>query len=232
MAAHPNRIIADAMIKQYTAVSPKDSVWSARDVIEDNDADILLVIDKGNLVGLVKKSDLFIEISTYFDPLTGLFESSYLYFQAEKLIKEGREISIIFIDINNFGQIDKRYGHARGNIVLRDLAQILKESISQDMFLCRYGGDEFAILSTRNAAQCEEFSMELQSKISSRTYSGEIKVSIAVGIAGGRRGKARIGNPISVICNLVNLASLASTQAKAKASKLHIEKYVDIESIA
>lgn len=233
MAAHPNRIIADTGINRYAAVSPKDSIWMARDVITENDADILLVIDQGCLVGLLKKADLLIEISKYFDPLTGLYRSSYLYFYAEKLIKNGRELSVIFIDVNNFGQINKLYGHVKGNVVLTVLAQILKESILPNMYLCRYGGDEFAVLTACGAAECERFSTHLQSKISSKAYPSGIDVSIAVGIAGGRRRKAQLeANAVSIISNLVNLASLASTQAKKKASKLHIEQYVDIESIA
>ena len=233
MAAHPNRIIADAGINRYSAVSPQDSIWMARDVITESSADVLLVIDQGCLVGLLKKADLLIEISKYFDPLTGLYRSSYLYFCAEKLIKKGRELSVIFIDVNKFGRINKMYGHAKGNIVLRALAQILKDSISPDMYLCRYGGDEFTVLTACSADECEKFSMHLQSKISSRTYPEGMEVSIAVGIAGGRRKKARIeANAASIVSNLINLASLASTQAKKKANKLHIERYVDIESIA
>lgn len=232
LATHPNRIIADAMSKEYVVVSAKDSIWSAVNIIEENNADFLFVIDKGSLVGVVKRTDLLVEISKYFDPLTCLYKSNYLYYQAGKLIKEGKEISIIFIDINNFGQIDKEYGHARGDTVLKELALILKESIRKDMFLCRYGGDEFVILSTYSERQSKEFSIKLQSMVSSKTYSGEIELGISVGIAGGRRGTTREEKPIILVRNLLNLASLASTQAKTKSNKLHIEKYLNIESTA
>jgi hypothetical protein len=68
--------------------------------------------------------------------------------------------------------------------------------------------------------------------VSKNSYLGKIKVSISVGIAGGKRGKTRLQNPLSVICNLINLASLASTKAKMNENKLKVEDFVDIESIA
>jgi len=231
MNAHPNRIIADAMTEQYLSVSLDESIWDAKDILDNNDTDILLVMDGHKLAGVIDRTNLYIEIGKYYDPLTGLYNSSYLYSNAVKLIEKGQEVSVVFIDVNNFGQIDKEYGHTLGDMVLKEIAQTLK-SISNDGFLCRYGGDEFAILTTFNATECEQFAMHLQNLVSKNSYLGKIKVSISVGIAGGKRGKTRLQNPLSVICNLINLASLASTKAKMNENKLKVEDFVDIESIA
>jgi len=231
MNAHPNRIIADAMTEQYLSVSLDESIWDAKDILDNNDTDILLVMDGHKLAGVIDRTNLYIEIGKYYDPLTGLYNSSYLYSNAVKLIEKGQGVSVVFIDINNFGQIDKEYGHTLGDMVLKEIAQTLK-SISNDGFLCRYGGDEFAILTTFNATECEQFAMHLQNLVSKNSYLGKIKVSISVGIAGGKRGKTRLQNPLSVICNLINLASLASTKAKMNENKLKVEDFVDIESIA
>jgi len=232
MNAHPNRIIADAMTEQYLSVSLDESIWDAKDIFDNNDTDILFVMDEHKLAGVIDRANLFIEICKCYDPLTGLYNSSYLYSNAVKLIEKGQEVSVIFIDANNFGQINKKYGHTLGDMVLKEIALTLKSSISDDGFLCRYGGDEFAILTTFNATECEQFAIHLQNLVSKNSYLGEIKVSIAVGIAGGKRGKTRLQNPLSVICNLINLSSLASTKAKMNENKLQVEDFVDIESIA
>ena len=230
--AHPNRVAVDAISVQYPIVSINDSVWKVRDMFEVHDAVVFVVKDQERSVGLVERLSLFTCIGTCIDPLTGLYNSSYLYAQAETLVENGQEISIVFLDVNDFGQIDKSYGHVKGDLVLKELAQTLQETIGSDMYLCRYGGDEFAILTTRDAAQCRNFAVELQRRVSSKKYCGDISMTAAVGIAGGRRRRAYLESPITVIRNLINLASLASTKAKSSASCLYVEKDVYMEEIA
>ncbi|NLJ75303.1 MAG: diguanylate cyclase [Firmicutes bacterium] len=230
--AHPNRIVVDALSFEYPSVSVSDSIWKVKEMFEVYDTVVLPVKDQEQFVGLVDKLSLFTAISTCLDPLTGLYNGSYLYAQAEDLIEKGQEISILFADVNGFGQIDKHYGHVKGDMVLKELAHTLKESVGSDMFLCRYGGDEFAILTTRNAERCQTFAQELQRKVSSMKYCGNISLTIAVGIAGGRRRKAQLVNSIAVIRRLINLASLASTKAKSSTDCLHVADYVYMEEIA
>jgi diguanylate cyclase (GGDEF)-like protein len=230
--AHPNRIIADTSVKRYPTLSLRESIWGAQNVFDHCDAGALLVMDEQELVGMLERNVLATEISTYFDPLTGLYNSSYLYSSAETLIRKGQEISIVFIDVDNFGQINKDYGHTVGDIVLKEMAQTLKHSIPRDAYLCRYGGDEFAVVTTYDEATCKRFCMHLQRRISSIAYSREVQVSVAVGVSGGRRGQVGLDNPVSAICNLINLASLASTKAKDTKDKLCIEGYIDLDSIA
>ena len=117
-------------------------------------------------------------------------------------------------------------------MVLKELAQILQAMMGPDMYLCRYGGDEFAILTTRDASLCRDFAVELQKEVSSQKYCGDISLTASVGIAGGRRRKARLNSPVTVIRNLINLASLASTKAKSNANCLYVEENVDMEEIA
>ncbi|MDD4517506.1 MAG: GGDEF domain-containing protein [Limnochordia bacterium] len=230
--AHPNRIIADTSVKRYPTLSLRESIWGAQNVFDHCDAGALLVMDEQELVGMLERNVLATEISTYFDPLTGLYNSSYLYSSAETLIRKGQEISIVFIDVDNFGQINKGYGHTVGDNVLKEMAQTLKHSIPRDAYLCRYGGDEFAVVTTYDEATCKRFCMHLQRRISSIAYSREVQVSVAVGVSGGRRGQVSLDNPVSAICNLINLASLASTKAKDTKDKLCIEGYIDLDSIA
>lgn len=52
----------------------------------------------------------------------------------------------IMIDMDHFKQINDDWGHVKGDIALRDTAQLLKDSIRQTDFIARYGGDEFIII--------------------------------------------------------------------------------------
>jgi diguanylate cyclase (GGDEF)-like protein len=53
------------------------------------------------------------------------------------------------MDIDNFKEINDKYGHMAGDIVLSRIAEILKESFRQSDVVCRFGGDEYIIIIPR-----------------------------------------------------------------------------------
>jgi len=214
LKAPPDMIVAEAMSSGYISISPDASIWEAEDIFKKYDTDILLAIDQEKLIGLVPKTLLYIELGKHTDFLTGFYRSDYIYHNAIQLIKKGSEISIIFIDVNNFGYINKEYGHIFGDTTLRELATLLKNCIPNDTYICRFGGDEFVILTPYELDRCIVLANHLLEISSSHKFSNDINVSIAAGIAGGRRNNALSQNSLSIIENLVNLASLASTKAK------------------
>lgn len=84
------------------------------------------------------------------DLLTGLISrKSFLdvFDQALEKHKAGETpLSLAFIDIDNFLQINDTFGHAGGDQVLQAVAGILRECVGEEAAVCRYGGDEFALL--------------------------------------------------------------------------------------
>lgn len=64
---------------------------------------------------------------------------------------------LAMIDIDDFKNINDKYGHATGDAALKAVASALKtacKSMTTRMFLCRYGGDEFAIFGERETDDC------------------------------------------------------------------------------
>lgn len=61
--------------------------------------------------------------------------------------RSGIPLSILQIDVDNFKQINDRYGHAGGDVVLKVLAQTMRQSLRQSDILARTGGDEFSVVS-------------------------------------------------------------------------------------
>jgi diguanylate cyclase (GGDEF)-like protein len=84
------------------------------------------------------------------DALTGLYNYGYfreaLHYEVEKSRRYHTPLSLLFLDIDDFKQINDTLGHLEGDHIMRHLAALLKEGIRQADLLCRYGGDEFVVL--------------------------------------------------------------------------------------
>jgi diguanylate cyclase (GGDEF)-like protein len=84
------------------------------------------------------------------DSLTGLYNRQYFEDFVVKLIKKGlrdnRDFSIIFIDLDNFKPINDNYGHAKGDEVLKKVAKFFKQTFRDYDIIVRLGGDEFAVV--------------------------------------------------------------------------------------
>lgn len=84
------------------------------------------------------------------DSLTQLYNR--LFFNKEIALcidnyqKFGHPFVLVLMDIDHFKKVNDTYGHLCGDQVLIDLAQIMRNSIRKDDMICRYGGEEFAII--------------------------------------------------------------------------------------
>lgn len=98
----------------------------------------------------LQKSKELIEYQAYHDPLTGLLnrrffqEKSKPFFDKAKELDEG--VSVLFIDIDRFKQVNDTLGHSKGDELLKIVASRIKQSLSDDRnIVIRQGGDEFII---------------------------------------------------------------------------------------
>lgn len=84
------------------------------------------------------------------DELTGManrrpFERA-LEREWEKAIRSEHPLSLLFIDVDDFGLINKRYGHLTGDEALRSLCRLMRQNIRKTDLAARWGGEEFVIL--------------------------------------------------------------------------------------
>ena len=93
----------------------------------------------------------------YQDPLTGLFNRSYMHYLLKKYIKMPKfNITGIMIDLNGFKHINDEFGHAVGDEALLIASRILKLAVGDAGCVIRYAGDEFIILlNTQDDAKVE-----------------------------------------------------------------------------
>jgi len=84
------------------------------------------------------------------DGITGLYTHRYFQERLEESVKwaarYNKPISLIFLDLDHFKQFNDTLGHPQGDNVLKEVAEILRSYTRETDLVCRYGGDEFAIV--------------------------------------------------------------------------------------
>jgi len=106
----------------------------------------------------VMNSPMLIEIQMFkqteqlamVDGLTGLFNRRYMETMLKKEYtrceRYSKDFSICLIDIDDFKHINDSKGHPFGDLVLKELSALLKDSVREEDVVCRYGGEEFLII--------------------------------------------------------------------------------------
>jgi diguanylate cyclase (GGDEF)-like protein len=83
------------------------------------------------------------------DELTGLFNhrrfQEVISAEVERARRYGQEMGLIMLDIDNFKQVNDTYGHLQGDLVLREVARVLRQSSREIDEPARYGGEEMAV---------------------------------------------------------------------------------------
>ena len=84
------------------------------------------------------------------DGLTGLYNRKYLDEFIEKKmpheLTKGTTYAVMFLDIDYFKMVNDTYGHDAGDAILQKLSKTMKDSIGENEFIIRFGGEEFLII--------------------------------------------------------------------------------------
>ncbi|MEL1134419.1 ABC transporter substrate binding protein [Desulfitobacterium sp. THU1] len=106
-------------------------------------------------VTVTKLQEEYIDQLAHNDYLTGLPNRMSFMNKLMEETQNGNPLIIIFMDIDNFKEINDTLGHVWGDKVLRAVAQRLSENACQGMFISRFGGDEFLVLSSNGGGSVE-----------------------------------------------------------------------------
>src|SRR5262249_53111910 len=145
----------------------------------------LVVLRGEEMVGLLTERDLAESWGSVPDPLTGLPWQDQMRRWATAHLRRGREVAILFLDLNEFGSLNKQRGHVVGDRLLQGVAESLRASIEPEQdYLCRYGGDEFVVATTRPLLQARALAATLRHAVSAIRLSEEgLEASVAIGIS-------------------------------------------------
>ena len=151
----------------------------------------------GMLVRSLKASQERLRRLATRDLLTGLYNRNFfnesIVQDIRKAERRHEKLSMIIIDIDNFKYLNDTYGHLHGDGVLRECARILRTCARKSDFLCRYGGDEFVIVTPlypceANAPLFERIEQSLAAWNAEYSTS-DYRLSMSIGCAVWEEGK-------------------------------------------
>lgn len=125
------------------------------------------------------------------DALTGLPNRVKLVevFERERAhaLRNGTPLSLVFIDIDHFKQINDQFGHEAGDRALAHFARVLAQRLRINDLFCRLGGEEFAVLLPGSKAdQAREIAESLRGRLTSEPLalaSGPLSMTLSAGVA-------------------------------------------------
>jgi two-component system, cell cycle response regulator len=125
------------------------------------------------------------------DQLTGCFNRRYFETRMDEelsLAKRFRnKMCMIMFDIDHFKKVNDTYGHQAGDTVLMEVSAVAKGCLRGEDYLCRYGGEEFAIIMPETSVdEAHEVAERMRKLIEEHAFYGGnqlINVTISLGIA-------------------------------------------------
>ncbi|MCX5778275.1 MAG: sensor domain-containing diguanylate cyclase [Elusimicrobia bacterium] len=192
------------------------------DVFSENDVRLLSLL--GGIASQMLSNSRLYQISldlAITDELTGLFVQSYFKERLHGEILRSKNslfsLSAAIIDVDNFKTFNDTYGHAGGDVVLRHIAVLIRERLRETDFVCRYGGEEFAVImvqtcrddaiaiieKVRHAVEIEQFFLPMEG------FKPEfVNITVSAGVA-------VLSDAINGAEDLIGAADAALYRAKA-----------------
>lgn len=125
----------------------------------------------------------------YLDGLTGIFNRRFFELrimeEIERSRRYGNEMAVIMADIDQFKRLNDEFGHLLGDEVLRQVSSIFHQQVRKIDVVCRYGGEEFAVLLTQtNADQAMLVAEKLRKTVALWQFPGVPRtITISAGVA-------------------------------------------------
>ncbi len=134
------------------------------------------------------------------DAVTGLYNRHYLTSHLETRLsaahRSGKQLSVLMMDIDHFKAVNDTYGHAVGDIVLKEFANRIAKNIRGVDLAARYGGEEFVVMMPETPTDWAfMIGDRLRQEVCDNPFdvglsSGPINVTVSIGVASSVEGQS------------------------------------------
>ncbi len=170
-----------------------DNIFTKKPI---SDADIRFFRMLANQAGLAIENSRLYEMvvaQSQTDSLTGLWNHGYfqknLVTEIENSKRNNEPFTLAMIDIDDFKKLNDTCGHQHGDHILKEISRLLTESLRSIDYVCRYGGEEFAmILKNTDDQRSFEIVERLRKKIAEHNFPspsgvGYMHFTVSIGLA-------------------------------------------------
>ena len=167
-------------------------------VHKDNEQSLELVV-----TSILFWGSIFVYITMYFlstiinvllkvklnqlDGLTGLLNKDAFKRLVENALKNtDKACALIVIDLDNFKQVNDKYGHMEGDDVIKKTAKIIRDNIRAEDFVGRFGGDEFVVFLKENSMEETARIAETINRLVRcycQLYDTPLELGVSIGVA-------------------------------------------------
>lgn len=151
-----------------------------------------LGIALGFLAARQKQEQQVLQHLTMVDRLTGLHNYGYFIERLEeersRADRFGSKLSLIMLDIDHFKPYNDKFGHQKGNNLLKKVASIITRQVRAIDIVARYGGEEFAVLLPNTSREAVDIAERIRRAVETAKFEGGkgepfVKRTISAGVA-------------------------------------------------
>src|SRR5258708_29213178 len=122
------------------------------------------------------------------DPLTDLYNRRFfdarLRQEYQRVRRTGKTLGLMFLDLDRFKQINDQHGHEAGNLVLTQIARIIRQTCRSADVPARWGGDEFTVLLTEtDPAFLEVIARRIRDSVMQTNWGPVGAITVTIGVA-------------------------------------------------
>lgn len=189
--AGAERIYRQIEVRMHTDDTATEAVWTLvnMSLVHDTGKAPYVMVQFTDISSRKQHEEALVKLAHH-DHLTGLANRKVFEDALHSALKNARRYhrhgAVLFIDLNNFKQVNDQFGHKAGDAILQQVAAVLRHAVRETDVLARIGGDEFAIiLQESNPAGARLKALEIEQAVaaaSAMAHGKMVRVGASVGV--------------------------------------------------